>query len=170
MKVFRISGRDHGLSEFADRVFPASMKVFRISGRDVGNPVGAVATLVGASMKVFRISGRDVFSSSLNTLTYLRLNESLPHKRKRRHTPIVVMATGMGLNESLPHKRKRPASIQRVWLPQWWASMQVFRISGRDLGLSVLAARFGGLNESLPHKRKRQADKPVLRTTCELPQ
>ena len=36
------------------------MKVFRISGRDVGNPVGAVATLVGASMKVFRISGRDL--------------------------------------------------------------------------------------------------------------
>ena len=92
-------------------------------------------------MKVFRISGRDL---------------NVP----------VMRAAKLSLNESLPHKRKRrsmPPAIDRVVR----ASMKVFRISGRDLTLHG-DARYAGvrLNESLPHKRKRP---PRVFGSSELP-
>ena len=60
-------------------------------------------------MKVFRISGRDVMPDG-STLEFpqVGLNESLPHKRKRRAIHAPCARTTGGLNESLPHKRKRP--------------------------------------------------------------
>ena len=83
------------------------MKVFRISGRDTSPAHGCATPSGAASMKVFRISGRDQV-----------LNNR-------------IRGVSCGLNESLPHKRKRrsmPPAIDRVVR----ASMKVFRISGRD--------------------------------------
>ena len=40
-----------------------------------------------------------------------RLNESLPHKRKRPASGRPETASIAGLNESLPHKRKRPLRV-----------------------------------------------------------
>ena len=110
----------------------ASMKVFRISGRDLVRYGAWLFITLGASMKVFRISGRDWQSHAAASSPVTRLNESLPHKRKRHSNRRVERSRAVRLNESLPHKRKRrytPHTNQK----------QVAR-----------------LNESLPHKRKRR--------------
>ena len=60
------------------------MKVFRISGRDATHTT-SIINGTWASMKVFRISGRDDHMRGVSSKVVLRLNESLPHKRKR-HT------------------------------------------------------------------------------------
>ena len=89
-------------------------------------------TLSLPSMKVFRISGRDARLSTPTIAPLTRLNESLPHKRKRRlYSLRPATAVSKRLNESLPYKRKRlhihcPNERRR------YASMKVFRISGRD--------------------------------------
>ena len=70
----------------------ASMKVFRISGRDTDFLVGAFFQRV-ASMKVFRISGRDLVLA-LPVCKAGRLNESLPHKRKR-HVVSIFLNSGI---------------------------------------------------------------------------
>ena len=130
MKVFRISERDRNPGGRLVGPQHASMKVFRISGRDDAACRWSLACGI-ASMKVFRISGRDWFLFCLGTGISVGLNESLPHKRKRR----VGTETG---NTRLHH-----------------ASMKVFRISGRDGRTAPKWPRTIGLNESLPHKRKR---------------
>ena len=108
-------------------------------------------------MKVFRISGRDARLSTPTIAPLTRLNESLPHKRKRRlYSLRPATAVSKRLNESLPYKRKRlhihcPNERRR------YASMKVFRISGRDHPLLDICRVVGySLNESLPHKRKRR--------------
>ena len=84
MKVFRISGRDITVQTIITlTVVVASMKVFRISGRDGGVFVGGESFTDVASMKVFRISGRDLEAEPADYFCVPRLNESLPHKRKR---------------------------------------------------------------------------------------
>ena len=84
-------------------------------------------------MKVFRISGRDLLRSCSRGPTMGRLNESLPHKRKRRQNRTPVTTYPPRLNESLPHKRKRRGAEMVISSPPVaWASMKVFRISGRD--------------------------------------
>ena len=70
----------------------------------------------------------------------------------RKHLNLL---TSEGLNESLPHKRKRPGVVVVVGV-SLFASMKVFRISGRDATPpSQECTQVGCLNESLPHKRKR---------------
>ena len=160
MKVFRISGRDvvqrtcrHRGQGCLNESLPhkrkrpymfgrdyhvgdqASMKVFRISGRDqAAFFITLLIVSCSASMKVFRISGRDFGCIIPTVVDHLRLNESLPHKRKRRRDSYCVKAGQLlRLNESLPHKRKRPVKTM------------------------TKRPSIAGLNESLPHKRKRPA-------------
>ena len=120
MKVFRISGRDVRCGLHARGVAVASMKVFRISGRDPR--LGCHQWLIRASMKVFRISGRDTETASVITLLHVA---SMKVFRISRRDGVTTKTPGQDrwcLNESLPHKRKRrgacghTASLRR--LPQ----------------------------------------------------
>ena len=106
-------------------------------------------------MKVFRISGRDSAAHPAALPMRRCLNESLPHKRKRRLRARRRWIPQRRLNESLPHKRKR-LRICFIIERNMRASMKVFRISGRDSAAHPAALPMRRcLNESLPHKRKR---------------
>ena len=131
------------------------MKVFHISGRDHG-PYDNVGSRPRASMKVFHISGRDLPTWFCRHQHHPSLNESLPHKRKRPTVRGRPQSHHRRLNESLPHKRKRlcayharhrflharlneslPHKRKRRLVVQerrggLTASMKVFHISGRD--------------------------------------
>ena len=131
------------------------MKVFRISGRDcvLAWPRYSPECLNESLPHKRKRHGTDQDQSSHKGLG---LNESLPHKRKRPSVPPQPTTRRQRLNESLPHKRKRRCMRGLDGPSHIYASMKVFRISGRDVDEPTNRHRdCHRLNESLPHKRKR---------------